>query len=647
MPENQLDLKFFPGSSCGFTPSGIAGFSDLRPDAVVRELIQNSLDAAISIGQPCARVQFRLGHCDANDIPGIDTYRVAFQEAVADQKKLGGGKLPSQAERVVDSIKDALDQDMHDILTVLDNGVGLNKSRMNALLSDGISVKEGSATGTFGNGHSVVIPASDLRYVLYGGITDASERICGGHAVIASRRKESENCPLSGDGFLVHGMTSGTYQFGMGAGIPSLIADELDRIKRHWEHGTAIIIPAFNNFRAEDSSDPWPEIRRAAACGFVHAIYEGKLIVEFKDCRPGRKGRTEKLNRSSLRSVLREQMDTRWGRGFLSGFWAAKTLEALQSGTEHEVSTNLGRIKVRLHSLDEGTSRVDLWRNGMWITDSIVQFRNKFNDRQPFHALLLVDANLGGELYELVRNAEGPLHNQLNARQRLRSEEKNKLYAAFREIRDWLLDQAEKISTDSYSPDDFLAVDFGHADGKGLGRPSFRGMPVVINKRAPNRSYENAEVGQGRASPSGKKRNSRRNRRPQPLLGPIFHAISVPIGVYRQMIQLECQEGVPDAELRLCVDDNVDATCDIGRRLGAEAVFLDAIRINGQQIQSDQLISQNGRAIGVRLGNLSAGEALRIRAAYSLPDDLVLPPNTRATLRVDIMRGISPSRQKQ
>ena len=41
-----LDLKFGPGNSAGFTPAGVAGFTNLRPAAVVRELIQNSLDAA-------------------------------------------------------------------------------------------------------------------------------------------------------------------------------------------------------------------------------------------------------------------------------------------------------------------------------------------------------------------------------------------------------------------------------------------------------------------------------------------------------------------------------------------------------------------------------------------------------------------------
>ena len=45
MTRESSDLRFGPGSNTGFTPAGIAAFADLRPTAVVRELIQNSLDA--------------------------------------------------------------------------------------------------------------------------------------------------------------------------------------------------------------------------------------------------------------------------------------------------------------------------------------------------------------------------------------------------------------------------------------------------------------------------------------------------------------------------------------------------------------------------------------------------------------------------
>ena len=209
MHDNGLDLRFGPGSPSGFTPSGIASFSDLRPAAVVRELIQNSLDAAVEANVQTAIVRFQLSRCRTRGIPGMKAYRKAFFAAVRTHEDMGGGKLPSQAERVARVIHDAVKKDAQDILAVLDNGIGLDEDKMAALLSDGVSAKGGAATGTFGNGHSVAVPASELRYVLYGGITANGERIGAGHAVLASSVVRNQQHQVSGDGFLVKGFRNG------------------------------------------------------------------------------------------------------------------------------------------------------------------------------------------------------------------------------------------------------------------------------------------------------------------------------------------------------------------------------------------------------------------------------------------------------
>ena len=57
MTNKRPDLKFGPGPSVGFTPAGIAAFTDLRPAAVVRELIQNALDATRETNERTAFVR--------------------------------------------------------------------------------------------------------------------------------------------------------------------------------------------------------------------------------------------------------------------------------------------------------------------------------------------------------------------------------------------------------------------------------------------------------------------------------------------------------------------------------------------------------------------------------------------------------------
>ena len=190
------ELQFgYSTDRAGFTPAGIAAFSDLRPAAVVRELIQNSLDAAlIEAREPCAHVRFERSACTLDEIPGIKSYRTAFRRAVKEQTPSGS------ARAVVERIERTLREESHDLLWVTDNGVGLDGKRMSALLSDGVSAKGGNASGTFGNGHSVVVPASNLRYVMYGGLTANGQSYGAGQAVLASHRDDGDWRSRSGRG---------------------------------------------------------------------------------------------------------------------------------------------------------------------------------------------------------------------------------------------------------------------------------------------------------------------------------------------------------------------------------------------------------------------------------------------------------------
>ena len=647
MNDDLLKLRFGPGSPSGFTPSGIAGFSDLRPAAVVRELIQNSLDAAVEANVPTAIVRFRLTRCKARNIPGIAEYRTAFLAAVENHERMGGGQLPSQAERVVHVMHTAAFRKEQDILSVLDNGIGLDEARMTALLSDGVSAKGEAATGTFGNGHSVAIPASDLRYVLYGGVTSASDRICGGHAVVASWVVPNETYQRSGDGFLINAFRNASYDYAKGSSLPSLIGNNLDDIQKSSRHGTAVIITGFNNFRQRLSL--WQMVSKAASCNFFQAIEENRLAVQVEDHRRGQPGASTVLDRSTLKGVLEANRNEKRSKAFLGGQKAFEAHEALEFGKFHVVRTRIGKIRVRIRERSSGTPRIDLCRNGMWITDDkkIPGFYYAFHDRKPFHAVLLLDSRSGGRLHELVRNAEGPLHDKLDARQRLSKPEAREFRQAFAEIRDWLRSTVPEIGSDSYSPDDFLALDFGQ-DGKGgRAQRSFWGTPVAISRRNPGRSYNDTspEPGPGPGpspspSPSpGPRPKPRPKPHPRPVLRPFFQAASIPLGSNHRRIRLECQESCKSAELRMRVDENVDATCDSLRRFEIETVFLTRVDLDGQLVDDSQLVRHNGNIVGVRLGDIAANASFDIDVHYIFPDGLLVLPGQEPALRVEVFRG--------
>jgi len=626
VPVRELDLRFGPGASTGFTPAGIAAFKDLRPAAVVRELLQNSLDAR-SPDQPIVRVRFRATRHQLTEIPGLKSYRQTLDAAIKTQKQMGGGRLPGQAALVVRAMSKVLESDHHDVLTVLDNGIGLNEKRMNALLSDGVSAKEsGASTGTYGNGHCVAIPASDLRYVLYAGLTQDGARIAAGHAVIASHAVAGELF-RGGDGFLIKGFRDGVdgkiYDYGSGQGIPKLLRTALDDLQKRFGHGTAIVLPAFNNFK-EGSTSLWTMVSRAAACNFFAAIDAGDLVVEVQDSEG-----TKTLEHRNLKSTLALFRDEKRSRSFLSGSKAWDALEALQTGASHVISTDIGRVHVRLLQRESGSPRIDLCRNGMWITydQKLPGFYYKFSDKEPFQAVLQLDAEHGGELYELIKQSEGPLHNRVDFKY-LAFRDRQKVKSALAQIRDWLRNHTPSVSDEEFSPDDFLVLDDGDSaeGGAGWAQQSLWGTPTAVERRLPARVPQMvprppgppqppAPPGPDDPWPPPPRRRYRRRSLPA-----FFQAVSVPTGVHRNRLEVYCERQYPNAELRLCLDENIDATCD--RVPYNEMLFavLSNTMLNGRRVPAKaQVRNSDGDVVGLRLGDLAPEDRFCVETDWSFP----------------------------
>ena len=646
MPNHSPDLRFGFGNSQGFTSVGVATFDNLRPAAVVRELIQNALDAARKAEVRPAIVRFRLIETRRDSIPGIASYESAFGKAIETQRDLAGGELPGQAKLVVDRIHNALTKKNVEVLTVLDNGIGLNEQRMNALLSDGVSVKEGNATGTYGNGHHTAIPASDLRYVLYGGITPGGERIGAGHAVLASHIEDQESQPRAGDGFYIRDFRAGKgtlYAYPTGDDLPNLIAEAIDEVEEQLAHGTAVIIPVFNNFLEEDSL--WDMVSHSAAANFFVAIEDGDLEVTVEDCRTEGDGHHRVLDKSTLPEVLNTHRDNRRAAAFLSGWRAFEAYRAYRNGTQHHVSTSAGDVEVRLLENASGISRVDLCRNGMWITNRLPMFYQKFTERVPFQAILSLDAKRGRQLHDFLRIAEGPLHDSI-VMKHLPSKDRGACRKALGEIVEWILKNTTSVKSDVYVAPDFLTLDFGDEDGKRAGRAGrrFWGVPVAIN-RGPTRQMHLFPTDHDPTDDDPPKPNRRdkpnnppnRNRqRTRPSLPTFFQAACRPAGKSRRRIVIECARDYTNAELRLVVDEALDATCDRhGQDEYAPAVLSD-VTINGKAVEASKLVRWNDDVIGVRLGDLKASTSIEIETDYRLAGDFTDLPNP--SLRVEVFK---------
>ena len=102
---------------------------------------------------------------------------------------------------------------------------------------------------------------------------------------------------------------------------------------------------------------------------------------------------------------------------------------------------------------------------------------------------------------------------------------------------------------------------------------------------------------------------------------------------------MECQENCKSAELRLRVDENVDATCDSLRRFEIETVFLTRVDLDGQRVDDSQLVRHDGYIVGVRLGDIAANASFDIDVHYTFPEGLLILPGQEPALRVEVFRS--------
>ena len=643
----------------GFTGLDTASFNDLRPSRIVRELIQNSLDAAVEAGEKTAVVRFRVTKIGRSDVPDIEGYEEHFRAAVEDHK--GNGELSDATQQVVNNIEEALAllaKDKHYSLSILDNGIGLDEKRMTSLLGQGASAKSIDASGSYGVGHLASIPASALRYVLYGGVLKSGQPTVSGCAVLASRSGEKR--PYAAQGYLVKGFGSGKdgkiYNFISDRYIPKGIAADLREIKSKWGHGSTVVIPAFNYFGDDNDLSLWDIVSRVAAYNFNAAIYQGNLVVEVEEKhKRKKKHRIQRLDKDTLRTVLEQSKDRvradRKGSFFEglrpSGQNAYSAYQTQLQGEQHLIHTKEGDVDVRLltPSPIENT-RVDLFRNGMWITDYIQGLsRADFTNRQPFHAVLTLNAKEGKNLHRLFRNAEGPMHDEL-AFNRLPPEQRKKLNAAIKQIANKIRGQIPEIGAEEYTPDDYLWVETG-GNGAGAGAEQFSmwGTPVVVQRpRISQRQFtpngnknEHDGDGEGNKGKNNKKssnKNSQTRSRPLP-----FRSTVVPNGVGKHIISLECIESFDEVDLTLRIDENLDATCD--RIWTDENVLLKSFKFDADEtpVPSGKL-EADGRSI--RIQGLSAGINYELVVEYEFPEDLANAVGT-PVLRVDLHRPQSTS----
>ena len=638
---NHLDLIFAPApnSRTGFTSTRITKSRGSRATGVVRELLQNSLDAAREAGRQVVRVRFEIEEHPLQDIPGLSTYREALRESICSQTEISGG-LPEQAQAVVSTMQNCLEKSECQTLYVMDNGIGLDRKRMGGLLGDGITFKGNDDMGAFGNGHMVVMSASDLRYVLYGGRVETGEETVSGQAILASHKVGNE---MRGqEGVYVKGITAdlkNPYLFATNGEIPKYIGKKLAWIKKKWKPGAGAVIavPGFNYFNAERGSSLWEMVSKVAASNFFAAFASGELSVEVVQ-----NGERQTLDKKSIRSVLEGISHKKYSKdGVLAGRVAFNAYETITSVERINVSTEIGCVNVYLRENQEGeTTRVDLCRNGMWITNDPLSLRKaQFSDLKPFQAVILLDPQ-SGDLHRIIRKAEGPLHNELLS-DSLTPEEKGFLDAAMNSIAESIRKHMPKFETESFDTS-VLPIPYGFASGG-----SWVAMQRQISP-ARRRSSDNPDDEPWPPQPPRPPRPRPDSPNPNPEWSPRrfrregtpirFSALPIPIDLRNWQVKIRSDESCRDSELRFVLDEGVDESS--AESVAEEFVALQDVKIDHQKVPDELLIKdKSGKTLGVRLGALEAGEEIKVQFAYET-GTAVVGSQAPIVLKTELVRRI-------
>ena len=351
------------------------------------------------------------------------------------------------------------------------------------------------------------------------------------------------------------------------------------------------------------------------------------------------------MHRKTLERVLHENKDNKRSTdGFLTGNRAYEALRALNEGEETLVPTSLGDVKIFVkHPLSNGPTRVDLCRNGMWITDNIPRYQNHFARLAPFHCVIPILANI--ELNRFIRRAEGPLHNKLTL-SLLSNTDKDQLSDALVAIREKLKEIVPTLDDESFRPQGIFQVRTGGLE-RGGNKPSTTGTLTVVKQ--PKRSKHlvpDDEAEDEKERNGGKKgrkkytKNSNRSKRFQRSGNHLqFQGLVVPSSHRSCKVSIASGEKTQNSELRFAIDESIDITS----RGGPSEVFAilnpDGLLINGNPVQKECLRQDDeGNVLGIELGYLDENETRLVEFKFSLPDDLLIGNDQEVVLKAEMIR---------
>ena len=433
------------------SPEGFRSGEGTDDEIVVRELVQNALDAGAD------KIHFSTVQIHPSQIPDIDGYRTAVAAIHPDLKET------SVARAALERINKALKADTVTCLLCTDNGNGLGLDGYQRLLSEAMSDKVGAAgvgkRGSVGVGHLTALDVSDMRYVLYA--SKGPNQIFGGQTMLATQRHNKTNREehKARQGYLTARQhIDGFRGYNAQPADPASIPDWLTKAFQQpvFESGTTVAILAYNHRGDEAdngasdidggmlSDEHMNRIFDAAAKHFMVALNDRELTVSYSsESIP-----SAELDETDVNSRLEANQHRRRAnrRGYGSGAKAWDAWVTLTTG-DPIVLDNGARLWWRL--TPGKTSTVTVFRNGMRITHDAPRLRSHdFAGVKAFNAV--VDA--GGELATALKECETDSHLDIKISQ-APTASREKAKTGLQQVQDTLIQTVGKIDTEDWVPD--------------------------------------------------------------------------------------------------------------------------------------------------------------------------------------------------
>lgn len=450
------------GEVDGFNNASIDTFNGTKLFSVVRETIQNSMDARVDKDKP-VRVSFTLSDIEKSKAVGINELVPFLQSAeeTARSQQSETHKSVKFFEHAVQVINGAK---TIPVFTISDfNTCGLEGDyddtdpkfkgdKWYALIKgSGLSQKAtDGALGSFGHGSKAPFAASSLRAVFYysqisnKGKTQSRFQ---GKSILQSIRMKNAT------------MTQGTGYFSssekcdpiLDSNIPSWIRTLRENSGRGT--GTSIVVPFPDLGSAVDNF--WQEMQISIIHNFYLAIKNKNLEVDFNG--------KESLNAKNLVSQfekLIKDLETVMPEGYeenMAALECAKTIEFHTAGKAGVLpSKPFGRISWYMRTGEDVSWRgVGIARqNGMLITE-MPQGLLKFPGTKPFDLFLCVEGESGSRI---LRSIEDPSHTKFefdripDLDERIEAESSYKSF--IKEVRQLILEHAAMDASEEEFIDD-------------------------------------------------------------------------------------------------------------------------------------------------------------------------------------------------